>query len=159
MWSIYSVATAVHLDKDKSLKSGSLKASMAASAARNLITSLPYAIENNTGVNLSFILPGTEKTKHPCGDGLIQYFRFEPPKGGGYGGKRAYGQDLEFEKSITVHLLDGSTISIGHLDHEFGLPRKVHRMNDGGLLLTHVVKEGKTTVSIQVQDVEWKVAK
>jgi hypothetical protein len=146
MWSIYSVATAVHLDTDKSSKSGGLKASMAANAARNLITSLPYAIENNTGIDLSVSLPGTQKAKFPCRNGATQYFRFEPPNGGGYGGKRAYGQDLEFEKSVTIHLADDNTISIGHLDHEFG-SKRAHKLKDGGLILTHVVKEGKTTVS------------
>lgn len=151
MWSIYSMATSVHFDEDRSLKSGSVKASMAASAARNLITSLPYAVENNTGVGLSFSLTGTQGTKHHCGDGFIQYFRFEPPKGGGYGGKRAYGQDLEFEKSVTIHLPDDS-IYIVHLDHEFGLPRKAHKLNDGRFMLTHVVKEGKTTVSSKIWD-------
>lgn len=147
MWSIYSVATAVHVDEDNSSQSGSLKASMAASAARNLVTSMPYAIENHTGIDVSFTLPGGEETRYPCGNGSIQYFRFEPPRGRGYGGRRAYGQDLSFEKSITIYFADDHTISIGHLDDEFGLPRKRHRLKGGHVMMTYVIKEGKTTVS------------
>jgi hypothetical protein len=124
----------------------SLKHSMAASAARNLITSLPYAIENHCGVNATFSLPIGTSERRPCPSGTIQYFRFEPPKGRGYGGKRAYGQDVEYEKSATVFIGD-SVIEIGHLDAELGLPRRAHDLQDGRILITRVVKEGKTTVS------------
>ncbi len=153
MWSIYSVATTVHVDENSSSQSGSLKASMAASAARNLVTSMPYAIENHTGLSVSFALSGQER-KYLCSDGSIQYFRFEPPRGRGYGGRRAYGQDLCFEKAVTIYLVDGDCISIGHLDYEFGLPKKRHRLNDGSLMMTHVVKEGKTTVRLLRWDVQ-----
>lgn len=146
MWSIYSVATAVHMEDDNVSQSGSLKASMAASAARNLVTSMPYAIENHTGMDVYFALAGGQESKYCCSTGSIEYFRFEPPRGRGYGGRRAYGQDLSFEKSVTIYMPNEHVITIGHLDYEFGLPRKTHRLNDGNVILTHVVKEGKTTV-------------
>ena len=59
MWSIYSIATAAPTEGDGKLSEAAgrdrkLKQSMAASAARNLILSLPYAVENHSGVNASF---------------------------------------------------------------------------------------------------------
>jgi len=157
MWSIYSVAMAVHVDEDNT-SSGSARASMAASAARNLITSRPYAIENHTGEEVMFSLPGEQETGHPCDDGSIQYFRFEPPRGAGYGGRRTYGQDLEFEKTVKIHWSDETTTSVGHLDFEFGLPSKTHKLKNGVLVTTHVVKEGKTTVSCRSHLGHWRDA-
>jgi hypothetical protein len=148
MWSIYSVATSIPVDEGSAgrlERYGSRKHSMVASAARNLITSLPYAIENHSGVNITFTLPGGSIERCPCSNGLIQYFRFEPPKGNGYGGKRAYGQDVEFEKSVTIFVGD-SVVEVDHLDTELGLPRRLHDLKGGLVLLTNVVKEGKTTV-------------
>jgi vacuolar protein sorting-associated protein 13A/C len=147
MWSIYAVATAVHMENGASAKSGSLRASMAASAVRNLVMSMPYAIENTSGVNVSFSLLGNDDKQHRCKTGSIQYFRFEPPKGNGFGGRRSYGQDLNFEKVVTV-FVDGETkFSINRLDLEGGPQKTAHRMNDGTVLITRVAKEGKTTVS------------
>ena len=151
MWSIYTVATAVPEDDDLEARPpttnlSSLKHSMAATAARNLITSLPYAIENHCGANAFFSLPGGSIRNYPCPNGSIRYFRFEPPKGGGYGGKRAYGQDVEFEKTVTLRV-GNSAVEIGHLDREIAFLRRSHDLKDGRILFTHVVKEGKTTVS------------
>jgi hypothetical protein len=151
MWSIYSTATSIPVNErltgnSLGISSASLKHSMAASAARNLITSLPYAIENHCGANAAFSLPGGCIDRRPCPNGMTQYFRFEPPKGGGYGGKRAYGQDVEFEKSVKI-FVGNSLIEIGHLDQELTLQRRAHDLQDGRVLLTQVVKEGKTTVS------------
>jgi len=95
-----------------------------------------------------FFLPGESEIPHRCGDGSIQYFRFEPPRGGGFGGKRAYGQDAEFEKPGTSLLGDGTVTSISHLDFEFGLPSKTHSFKDSGIVMTHVVREGKRTVRV-----------
>lgn len=148
MWSIYSVATA--LPSDDEIQSGSLKASMAASAARNLITSLPYAIENTSGLDLTFSLPNETAEFVECKDGKIQYFRFEPPRGEGFGGKRAYGQDVNFEKLLKIHLEKVPTITIGHLDNELGLPKKTHKLSENRTIFTQVRKAGKSTVSQKV---------
>lgn len=147
MWSIYSVATAIHMDGRGRLESsGSMKASMAASAVRNLITSMPYAIENTSGIDIVFSLAG-KKMKHSSTTGSIKYFRFEPPKGAGFGGKRRYGQDLDFDKAITIFLEGDSDIIIDGLDFGQEHQKTSHRLKDGKLLMTCVSKEGKTTVS------------
>ena len=62
------------------------------------------------------------------------------------GGKRAYGQDVEFEKTVTLSV-GNSAVEIGHLDREIAFLRRSHDLKDGRILFTHVVKEGKTTVS------------
>jgi vacuolar protein sorting-associated protein 13A/C len=150
MWSIFSVATTVtteSADQDPSMSSRdlSLRQSMAASAARNLVTSLPYAVENHSGADASFLLPGRREDCRLCPNGKIQYFRFEPPQGSGYGGKRLYGQEVSYEKSVTIFFPD-CAVEIGHLDSLLGQPRMAHELGDGRILLTQVVKEGKTTV-------------
>jgi vacuolar protein sorting-associated protein 13A/C len=151
MWSIYSVATSKNSDGEESggkqhNPDSSIKNSMAASAARNLLTSLPYAIENHCGDNTVFTLPGGNIDRRPCPHGSIQYFRFQPPQGSGYGGKKLYGQDVEFEKSVTLFFED-SVVVIPHLDATLLSPRQSHDLPDGRVLVTYVVREGKTTVS------------
>jgi hypothetical protein len=150
MWSIFSVATTStteSADQDPSMSSRdlSLRQSMAASAARNLVTSLPYAVENHSGADASFSLRGRREECRLCPNGKIQYFRFEPPQGNGYGGKRLYGQEVSYEKSVTIFFPD-SAVEIDHLDSLLGHPRRAHELGDGRVLLTQVVKEGKTTV-------------
>ena len=151
MWSIYSTAIAAPVEELGRTSvvapvDASLKRSMAASAARNLVTSLPYAVENHSGVDVSFLLPGPREDCRKCPNGSSQYFRFEPPRGGGFGGKRLYGQDVMYEKSVTLFLQD-EQIQISHLDSVLGMPRTAHEIGDGRVLLTHVAKEGKTIVS------------
>lgn len=151
MWSIYSMATNVssyngNNESGDYLNSDSIKHRMAATAARSLVTSLPYAVENHCGYPISFSLPGKTLDSCPCPNGSIKYFRFQPPQGSGYGGKRLYGQDIKFEKSITL-FLDSTAITIPHLDTIVSHPYQAHNISDGRVLLTYVVKEGKTTVS------------
>ena len=152
MWSIYSTAIAAPVEElERTSIAGSvdasLKRSMAASAVRNLVTSLPYAVENHSGIDVSFLLPGPREDCRECPNGTSQYFRFEPPRDGGFGGRRLYGQDVAYEKSVTLFLQD-EQIQISHLDSALGLPRKAHELGDGRVLVTHVAKEGKTIVSI-----------
>lgn len=151
MWSIYSVATTKssageELEEKQPSEDARIKSSMAASAARNLLTSLPYAIENNCGINAVFTLPGGNIDHRACPHGSVQYFRFQPPQGRGYGGRRLYGQDVEFEKSVTLTIQD-AVIVIPHLDVMHLSPRQVHDLPEGRVLVTYVVREGKTTVS------------
>eukprot|EP00934_Nitzschia_sp_Nitz4_P004856 Nitzschia sp. Nitz4//scaffold372_size14277//316//10005//NITZ4_008942-RA/size14277-snap-gene-0.12-mRNA-1//-1//CDS//3329549588//4846//frame0 len=145
MWSIYSIATTVDLKEDAQTIGGSLRASMAASAARNLITSLPYAVENHCGVDVVFQIPG-RTDELPCSTGTIQYFRFEPPNGDGFGGRRLYGEDVQYEKYLTLKAGDGSVFSSPHLDLEFDGTLSTHTMESGAKILMYAKKEGKTTV-------------
>jgi vacuolar protein sorting-associated protein 13A/C len=153
MWSIYSVATTkssnpetISGDSEVGDHSLSIKNSMAASAARNLLTSLPYAIENHCGVDAVFSIPGGSLNHRPCPHGSVQYFRFQPPKGNGFGGQRLYGQDVAFEKAITL-MLEDSVIEIPHIDAMLTCPTLAHNLPGNRILLTHVAIEGKTTVS------------
>ena len=57
-----------------------------------------------------------------------------------------YGQDVEFEKSVTLAIGD-CNIVIPHLDAMLGSQKHVHNLSDGRVLVTFVVREGKTTVS------------
>ncbi|CAJ1901189.1 unnamed protein product [Cylindrotheca closterium] len=148
MWSVYSVATSKSvLTRGRKGDSSAISAkeSMAASAARNLLTSLPYAIENHCGCDVVFSLPEGSVSRRECPTGSIQYFRFQPPQGRGYGGRRMYGQDVEFEKSVTLSIGD-SEIEIPHLDGMLGSRKHVHNLLDGRVLVTFVFREGKTTV-------------
>ena len=150
MWSIYSIATSSTVStKNKNAldHNGSVKESMAASAARNLLTSLPYAIENHCGCDVVFSLPVGSISGRKCPEGSIQYFRFQPPQGKGYGGRRIYGQDVEFEKSVSLSIGDCKVV-IPHLDAMLGSGKDVHNLSDGRVLVTFVVREGKTTVSV-----------
>ena len=150
MWSIYSLATSNSSSEAKipSLNSRhdkALKKSMAASAARNLITSLPYAIDNHSGLDISFLLAGHHQDSRLCPTGSVSYFRFDPPRGNGAGGKRVYGQDVNYDKTLQLFLPDAS-IQIDHIDAELGRPRTSHDLGSGLVLLSSVVREGKTTV-------------
>ena len=155
MWAIYATAVSTPVNEfERSSQiidrvDSRLKRSMAASAARNLITSLPYAIENHSGVDGTFLLPGTREDRRKCPNGSIQYFRFEPPRGKGFGGRRLYGQEVAYEKSVTV-FLGGETVQIGHLDSALGQPSTVHELGAGRVLFCDVTKEGKTVVCIFV---------
>ena len=148
MWSVYTMATAIDSMEATDDKSGSLRASMAASAARNLVMSMPYAIENTSGVDVHFSLRGDEDLRHSCKSGSVQYFRFEPPKGDGYGGRRNYGQDLNFKKVVTVFHENETKFSVDVLELGEGPQKTAHRLSNGRVLMTRVVKEGKTTVSL-----------
>lgn len=142
MWSIYTAASRGPVDGTGKAK----QTSMITTAARNLITSLPHAIANHCGLDVSFTLKSGSIKNRNCPTGNTQYFRFDPPKGGGYGGRRAYGQDVEVQKTVTIDV-KGSVIVV-NMDAEAGLDRFPHELEDNLIVFTRVVKEGKTTVSV-----------
>ena len=144
MWSIYTAAKSGPGDSNAGTAS-SKSSMMTASAARNLITSFPHAVANHSGLNASFSLRGGSIEKESCPSGNTKYFRFEPPKGEGFGGRRAYGQDVEVQKLVEVAV--GDTSILVNMDAELGLPPSANLVGDRRVLFTHVVKEGKTTVS------------
>jgi Vacuolar sorting-associated protein 13, N-terminal/N-terminal region of Chorein or VPS13/Repeating coiled region of VPS13 len=152
MWSVYSLASesAVSSVDQLSQKNMSLRRSMVASAARTFISSLPYAVENHCGVSVELQINDNDKTRRFCQSGSIEYFRFEPPvTNGTTGGKRLYGQDISFEKKISL-FVGSHCINLSHLDSLVGLPRATHRLDSEGFIATDVVKEGKSIVSYEI---------
>jgi hypothetical protein len=171
MWSIYSMATSSLLNssvepKDHSPdprhratggmaqtmvkgvapKADGLRRNMAATAARTLVTALPYGLENNTGIDFEFkILGSGDNNLKACSNGTIEYFRFPRPKSKGTGGKRLYGQDVTFEKTVSIKVLE-SWIEIVNVDQEHGADRRHHIVNGSMVLFTQILMEGKTTV-------------
>ncbi|KAL3923118.1 MAG: hypothetical protein SGILL_001838, partial [Bacillariaceae sp.] len=143
MWSIYTAA--VTGPESQGTGTTSTKSSMmTATAARNLITSFPNAVANHSGLDVTFSLRGGTIEEQECPTGNTKYFRFEPPKGDGYGGRRAYGQDVEVQKLVEVNVED--TIIVVNLDVELGLSPSANLLGQHKVLFTQVVKEGKTTV-------------
>jgi len=90
-------------------------------------------------------LKGGSIESRVCPTGNTQYFRFDPPKGRGYGGRRAYGQDVEVHKLVEL-TVEGKVVVVVDMDFESGLPPSGHGLGDNRVLFTQVVKEGKTTV-------------
>ena len=149
MWSIYSAASNSSLDANY-LESASNDQNLATTTTANfnLITSFPYAISNHCGTVISFSLKSGNIEERSCPTNYIHYFRFDPPNGDGYGGKRVYGQDVEAPKLVEIKF-KGSTIVVD-FDAEFGLSPSAHEIGDGLVLFISVVREGKTTVSNMV---------
>lgn len=153
MWSIYSraisVATGVPVGVvDDATNLVTLEA-LAANAARNLVISLPYAVENHSGVDAFFSSTGSstgESDRKSCPSGTIQFFRFDAPPGEGFGGRRLYGQDIVQLKSLTIYV-SNARIHVVHMDSEIGSARQAHDIGDGRVLLSHVTRDGKSTVS------------
>ena len=133
------------LEDRKAQRNSSLlvRKSMAANAARAFVTSLPYRVENRSGGAVYFDLKGKEET-YLCEDGSDQYFRFDPPKGKGVGGKRAYGQHVTEFHTLTLRVGDRS-IQFRHLDAYLNLPPQAHELGSGRRLFTRVIKKGRAT--------------
>lgn len=146
MWTIYTSATESALSSMKSqVRAGErLRKSLAAGAARNFVSSLPYALENHSGVDFKVEIKGDRKLERNVSSGSIEYFRFEPPRGLGIGGKRLYGQDVNFTKTVALES-NGQTIMVEDIDALCGKASRSHRSR-GLILTTKVVREGKTVV-------------
>jgi hypothetical protein len=145
MWQVYSTATTAALEFGHSdgKDSKRLKRSVAASAARTLITSLPYAIENHSGVDFEFVVQDQEE-RQTVASGSLEYFNFESPRGKGSGGKRLYGQDVSYEKKLSLYYLN-SSVQFANLDSLL-LAGTESRNMSGCEFFFDVVKEGKTVV-------------
>jgi hypothetical protein len=153
MWSVYSAASSSALESldAASRESMSLRRNMAASAARTFISSLPYAIENHAGISIDFVIGVERQERRTCANGSLEYFIFEPPVGKGYGGKRQYGQDVSFAKTLSL-FIDGCRVDLPHLDSQLSQPKCSHVLrNSKKVVMTHIVKEGKTIVSQLLQ--------
>jgi len=145
MWSVYSTATSSALDSEHTSRNASVRMSVAASAARTLVTSLPYAVENHTGVEVGFVVHCAKDDSYTCESGMLEYFRFNQPRGSGSGARRLYGGDVAFTKSVTISI-DGSEVLLRDVDSLIGCPRQAHETGQD-ILVTSVAKEGKTVVS------------
>lgn len=149
MWGIYSTATNMaHSELDSNEGLSLTRKALAASAARNLVVSLPYAIDNFSGVDIyfDFSTKPSDDSMRLCQNGTIEYFRFERSKGNGYGGSRLYGQEVKELKSVTL-FVGGTTIRIDHLDDELDKPRRAYDIGNGSVIMTRVSKKAKSTVS------------
>lgn len=149
MWAIYTAASTSSMsivDQSSAISKG-MRKSIAASAARSFVAALPYAVENRTGSDIEILINGVREEKRLCSEGSIEYFRFEPPVGShGTGGKRLYGQDVNFEKSVVLFITN-SEIKLPHLDSLLGKAKTSHKLENGLIVTTEVVKDGKTIVS------------
>lgn len=124
-----------------------LSRSMAACAARSLIATLPYAIENHSGLS-AFYSIYDYTTRSPLPTNSTQFFRFELFPERGTGGMRRYGQDIKCPKRINIHI-GGTEISIRDLDREVNKSRTAYYIPEFRVhVFVHVVKRGKTTVRI-----------
>jgi hypothetical protein len=143
MWSIYNAAANGTLDQSPE---GNNASDQNRTSARNLnlITSFPNAISNHSGIDVSFSLESGSINDRACPTECTQYFRFDPPKGAGYGGTRVYGQDVEVPKNVEI-TANGSVVVV-NMDLQLGLYACAHEIGDKLVLYTRVAKEGKTTV-------------
>lgn len=147
MWSTYS--NAIDFAVQQTWHRPDLKRkALAASATRKLITSLPYGVENATGIDIHFAVGNDGETeKRLCRSGIIQYFRFEPPCGKGHGGRRLYGQEVTHPKRLRLYI-ETRVVIIEHVDVELGRPRKIHKFDDGLIVITFIRKEAKSMVRL-----------
>jgi hypothetical protein len=60
-----------------------------------------------------------------------------------------YGQDVTFDKNIFLHIGD-HRIHLSRIDSRLGAQMISHKLADDLLIMTEVVKEGKTTVRVTV---------
>jgi vacuolar protein sorting-associated protein 13A/C len=118
---------------------------MAACAARSLITTLPYAIENHSGLSASYSIY-ENPIRFPLPTSTTQFFRFELFPERGSGGMRKYGQDIKHPKSINLYIGD-TEISIQDVDNEVNKSRSAHFVpNCHAYVFVNVVKRGNSTV-------------
>ena len=120
---------------------------MAAHAARSLIMTLPYAIENHSGIS-AFYSIGDDPARLQLPSNSTQFFQFELFPERGSGGMRRYGQDSKRAKSLTLYIGDAE-ISIHDMDSEANKSRSLHFISDYEThVFTAVVKSGNSTVRI-----------
>jgi hypothetical protein len=143
MWAVYSFAT--ESARFEAAESTQLRKSLAASAARKFVASLPYAVENRTGIVAEFVIGENEEDRRVCESGSVEYFRFEPPRGRGSAGKREYGQDVSWEKNIKV-MIGGESIQIRNVDILAGSPRRSYVLQKEDVVVVGIVREGRTIV-------------
>ena len=153
MWSVYSGATKkatalVEQGAEDDVNKRRLSRSMAAHAARSLITTLPYAIENHSGISAYYSVYDDPSDRRPLPKSTTQFFQFALFLGRGSGGVRKYGQDKQHLKSLTLYV--GTTeITIADMDSEVNKSRSAHYVSEYRThIFTNVVKRGNSTVRL-----------
>ena len=160
MWSMYSTAmTNASAGKEKDandllntdhMRESSIRKSLAANAARALVTTMPYGINNHTGLTVEFSLNTENEVGHQerqsCPTGDIKYFRFENPCVRGIGGKRVYGQDVKHPRTLNI-FIGTKILRFEHIDSEVNRPRHAHELDRGQFIFTYIVNTGRATVS------------
>ncbi|VEU43387.1 unnamed protein product [Pseudo-nitzschia multistriata] len=141
MWKMYSAATNGSSDQDGD---NSNTTATAAARNRNLLSFLPNAIANHSGIDVSFSLESGSIKHRQCPKECVKYFRFDPPKGHGYGGTRVYGQDVKVPKIVQIEA--AGSVAMVNMDLELNLPPRGHKVGNKLVLFTRVAKEGETTV-------------
>ncbi|KAL7469473.1 hypothetical protein ACHAXS_009736 [Conticribra weissflogii] len=132
------VASAAKDDSNKQR----LSRSMAAHAARSLITTLPYAVENHSGINAIYSIRD-EHLQLPSNS--TRFFQFDLFPASGSGGMRKYGQDVRKPKAVTLFV--GCTeIRIADIDSEAGNKRAYFISEYETYVFTYIVKRGNSTV-------------
>ena len=155
MWSVYSEAISVakdmHFDYDNKTTTSVMKEALAAHAARNIVRSLPYALENHTGIDVFFSTASSsgESQKKSCLTGTKQFFQFDAPRGEGNGSRRLYGQDIIQLKSLKV-FIGKIQIHVVHMDTEIGDTKQAHKLGNNNVLFSHITRDGNSTVSEMV---------
>lgn len=151
MWSVYSGATrqATRLVENNVTGEDSnqrrLSRSMAACAARSLITTLPYAVENHSGLNAYYSIH-ENPNRFPLPTNTTQFFRFQLFPERGSGGIRLYGQDIKHPKSIKLFIGD-TEILVQDMDNEVNSSRSAHFVPScHSYVFVNVVKSGNSTV-------------
>ena len=148
MWAVYSAAISSAMESTNQIvASERLRRSIAASAARTLVTVLPYVIENHCGKDIKFVVHGDRETKSVCADKTMEYFRFTQPKGKGFGGLRLYGQDRKSQNALSIFVGDHS-IYLPDIDSMVASAKESHVLPTQEVIFVHVVKEGKAVVSL-----------
>jgi len=147
MWSVFSTTTQKAMDLiDKQSKESdkiglsqariSLMKSRAFYAARSLVTTLPYGVENSCGLSVKFEV-GTEY--YEVVNGSRTYFSFEPPR------YRSYGKDMKQQKGIYI-CIEGHKIYFPHIDDEVNKPLSIHDLGNHLYVVIETKKVGKTTI-------------
>ena len=162
MWSVYQAAAenamsdGVEISETtgKTLNSNdaklaSVRKSKAANAARAFVASMPYGINNQTGITVHCSIMSCDEY-FSCPSGSIRYFQFQCPKVEGIGGKRLYGQDVKELKTLQIFLGERSFM-INHVDREVNRSRRAYELGPGQIVFVDVVNTGKATVSYAVE--------
>eukprot|EP00978_Attheya_sp_CCMP212_P039350 scaffold203794_cov54-Attheya_sp.AAC.2 len=161
MWNTYSAAMEDAIRSGHSQVTGperkqisSLRQSMAACAARSLISTFPYAIDNNSGLVIRFAVVKTngalDGLPQPIESGSIKHFRFDLRTGNGIGGKRLYGEEASHLKTISMYFGD-KEIRIKKLDAQIGNPRQAHDIGNGQYIFSTVKKSGRSVVRTYIR--------
>jgi len=131
------------ISKGKELSS---KKSTAANAAKALVTTLPYCIDNHTGIDVYFSIEysGGESNRRTCGAGKTEYFEFELFPANGIGGERVYGQDSHQLNTVEIYVQEKKIVCI--VDAAVATPRSAYNIGGSRFIFLNAIKTGGATI-------------